>query len=75
MQILQLLIVCCRKKDFPVFLFKILNTASDQVQNLTIGRPAFIFGNIVQFVMQLWVNFNTQVLILLVSHTDLLKYT
>lgn len=76
---------CCYMGKFPlfgfcfhfnlaVFLFKITDTLTDQVQNLPIAGTAFVLCNIVQFIVELWVDFDSQMLVVFVSHTITIKF-
>lgn len=54
--------------DLAVFLFKCTDALSDQVQNLSVGGAALIFGDVAKLKMQFRVHFDAQMLVLLVSH-------
>ena len=60
--------------DFAVFLFKITDTLTDQVQNLPITGTAFVLCNIVQFIVELGIDFDSQMLVVFVSHTITTKF-
>ena len=52
----------------PVPLLKLSHAFSDQVEDLPVGAPALVFGNVVQLIMQFGVNLDSEMLVLLVSH-------
>lgn len=64
----------CFHFDFAVFLFKVTDTLTDQVQNLPIAGTAFVLCNIVQFIVELRVDFDSQMLVVFVSHTITTKF-
>ena len=44
--------------DFSVFLLEITDALTDQIQDLSVGRTPFVFGNIVKFCMKLGIDFD-----------------
>lgn len=53
-----------RNLDRTILFFKLGNTLTDKVENLTIGRASVIPGDEVELVMQLIVNVQTEMLCL-----------
>ena len=66
----EVLFFLLRRRDFdlPVPLLKLSHAFSDQVEDLPVGAPALVFGNVVQLIMQFGVNLDSEMLVLLVSH-------
>jgi len=59
----------CFRLDLAMLRFKGFDALPNKVQYLPVCGPPLILGNIMQFSMQLWVYFNPQMLIVLVSQT------
>ena len=53
---------------FAVGCFKFPYALAYKVQNLTVCRASLVFGYIVQLIMQYGIDFNSEVLVVFVSH-------
>jgi hypothetical protein len=54
--------------DHTLFAFKIANALADQVQDLAVAGPSFIFGNVVKLIVQLRVDLNAKMFVLFIAH-------
>ena len=55
-------------RDRAFLCLKLPDALADQVEDLPIGGASLIFGDVVQFSVELGVNFYSQVLVLFISH-------
>lgn len=63
-----LIFVFPTKSNFAVLTLKVSDTLTNQMQNLPVSGASLILCNIVEFVVQLRVNLNSQMLVVLISH-------
>ena len=61
--------------DLAVLLLKLTDAFADQIQDLPVHGTTLVFGDIVQFSMQLLFHFNSQMLICFVSQSRTAPFT
>ena len=56
------------KGNFSLLILEIADTLADKVKNLTIDGATLELGNVAKFMMKFRLYFNSQMLIILISH-------